>query len=595
MIFLRRQKTSDLWWFIVIRLILATSSIPSIYGWIPTTSLATYHHRIPIDYPRAFHFNPKALPRSSISSSLTTLDENQYHDETEDSSSVVGTVNGVISNVNPRRETAIQEENRTDDNSRHADFNDPVYEMNLQLSQLAVECSRRNTTASRLAYEVFRSIPNPDTVSYNSVLHALTKASSKEDPDAAKVVQDLLYEMEEIHQLQVERNQQWYERNRRGNLTTNELSEGPPRIRVKPNVRSYSTVMDAWGRQETLEGAQRAQALLSHLQERYAQTGDLALQPNAISYNTVMNAWAKSGGQLQAAEQCELLLQQMGDMADVISYNAVLHAWARSGAPDAGRMAERLLRDMKKVQPNGRTYTTVMDAWSRSYGCKDSAQRAYDLLQEMESLEGAQGNNETNKVDLKPNFVSYSTVINAYALSKTEPFKAHKAYSLLQRMVRMYKETKDPSIRPNRVVYNSVLNACATSNPNSIRDTAEAENLNLPTIPDMVRVIYHQLLIDESLKPDHYTFGTVFKAIANSFWGEPDQVDFCRQVFREACDRGQVTFGVLFQLRQAAPNDVYRTLLPQNAYNPQNGHFSLKHIPHDWTRNVRENSKRRSR
>jgi hypothetical protein len=279
------------------------------------------------------------------------------------------------------------------------------------------------------------------------------------------------------------------------------------------------------------------------------------------------------------------LLEEMGVLANVISYNAVIHAYARSGYPDAGQRAEKLLRDMW-IKPNSRTYSSVMDAWSRSSGCADSAERANALLVELEEM-------VTEDESMKPNCVSYSIVINAYALSKTEPFKAHKAFSLLQRMVELSKD--DPNVLPNRVTYNSVLNACATTCPIMYKDNLEKLGMDLPTLPAMVRTLYGQLFeIDGSIKPDQYTFGTVLKAIANLFWGEPDQIDFCKEVFKEACRRGEVSFGVLFQLRQAAPADVYRDLLPKGACRPDNGHFLMQNIPKDWTRNIRDDSRRRN-
>jgi hypothetical protein len=463
-----------------------------------------------------------------------------------------------------------------------------TYRINLQIGQYASSSSPRNQGAGRSAYELLRTLQDPDTVSYNSCLSALAKTSSRNYQKSASLGQDLLQEMEELHALQIEKNQEWYQKNHDGKLDQEELSMGPPRIRVKPNVRSYSTVMDAWGRQGTQDGAQKAQELLDRLSSKYQVTNDLAMQPNAISYNTVINAWAKAGAKEEGALQCEALLEDMGNLSDVISYNGVLHAWARSGAPNAGERAENILRDMWHVQPNGRTYTTVMDAWSRSHGCDDSAARAYSLLLESEELAANEGDES-----MKPNCISYATVINAYALSKTEPLKAHKAFRLLQRM------NQNPDIRPNHVAYNSVLNACATSCPNVYQENLQRVDTEypLPTLPEMVRTLYQQLIDDQnqgsSLQPDHYTFGTVLKAIANLFWGEPDQVEFCQQVFQEACQRGQVTFGVLFQLRQAAPSEVYRKMLPSNAYNPDNGHFNMQNIPKDWTKNVRDVGQRR--
>ena len=468
-----------------------------------------------------------------------------------------------------------------------------TYAINLQIAKLAQASSMRNKTAAGMAYDLLRKQRSPDTVAYNSVLKALAKTSSLHHKNAAVLAATLLEEMEDLHEVQAKENKEWYDRLNAENLTEEELSVGPPRIRVKPNVRTYSTVIDAWGKQSNPLAAQQAQDLLERLQEKYEESGDVAMQPNAITYNTVINGWAKSGALVEGTEKCEALLKEM-ETPDVISFNAVLHAWARSGLPNAGERAEHLLREMTKgdrpVQPNGRTYTTVMDAWSRSHlGCTDSARRAHTLLKEMEELSAGDPDSP-----VKPNYVSYSTVINAYALSKTEPLKAHKAFSLLNRMNRLTKGGYT-DVRPNRVTYNSVLNACATSCPTAVENLMKEKNLDhkLPTLPDMVRTLYNQLLDEEHnnrLMPDHFTFGTVLKAVANLFWGEPDQVEFGKMVFEEACARGQVSFGVLWQLRQAMPIDIYRELLPPQAL--QQEKTLMNHIPKDWKYNVREESRR---
>ena len=194
---------------------------------------------------------------------------------------------------------------------------------------------------------------------------------------------------------------------------------------------------------------------------------------------------------------------------------------------------------------------------------------------------------------MKPNKISYSTVINAYALSK-DPLKAHKAFSILQRMHQLHK-AGDDQVRPNTVTYNTVLNSCASSCPIAVKDKLEQQGLDkLPSLPEMVRKLYKQMVEkDAYLKPDHFTFGTVLKGVENLFWGEEDQVEFGKLVFREACERGQVSFGVLSHLRQALPVEVYRELLPPEATCPNRPEALLNHIPPEWTRNVRDGRSRR--
>jgi pentatricopeptide repeat protein len=477
-----------------------------------------------------------------------------------------------------------------------------TYEINLQIAQLAEQCiKRKSTTAAVQAVNLLRTMSHPDTVAYNSVLKVLAKLSPcmlqidacgrKQKTTAASLALNILDEMKDLFRKQLADNKEWYKKNTHtkvaaaaaaallppGSVATSEatLAAGPPRVRVKPNVRSYSTVMDALARTGKVESAEQAEDLLQELHDVYYNTNDLAMQPNLITYNTVLTAWAKAaaaaantgsnntgngntGSVPNAAAHCLRILEYMPMTPDTISYNTVLHAVARSGWSDTGERAEGLLRSMSEqgVAVNARSYTTCMDAWSQS-GCPD---RAHALLVEMEELY-----EQTRDPQLLPNCISYSTVIHAYANSK-ERDKAMHAHAIFQGMLAK-------GIKPNSVTYNNVLNCFATS---------KHHQPELQLI-DMVEKLYYQVVAEDL--PDHYTFGTVLKACCNLFW---EDVEFAPAVFREACERGHVSSGVLWQLRQAVPVDTYRELVG-------NDQIAWTELPRKWTRNVRDDRMRRKR
>lgn len=235
------------------------------------------------------------------------------------------------------------------------EIGEKTYETNLKIAELANRCTRRNIDAAKEAISLLRSLEAPDTVSYNSVLKALARTSSPANKDAADQAVALLEEMEDLNREQSSANQEWYGRLSESSLDDEEVSLGAPRVWVKPNYRTYSTVMDACARKQSISSAQQAQDLLDRLKEKYDQTGDLAFFPSTITYNTVINGWAKAGAGEEGAIICEDLLNEMEGFADVISYNAVLHAWARSDVPDAGERAEKILRSMDTVKPNARS------------------------------------------------------------------------------------------------------------------------------------------------------------------------------------------------------------------------------------------------
>lgn len=196
---------------------------------------------------------------------------------------------------------------------------------------------------------------------------------------------------------------------------------------------------------------------------------------------------------------------------------------------------------------------------------------------------------------MTPDFFSYSSVINAFALAKSEPLKAHTSFLFLQRMNKLGKANR--RLRPNLVVYNTALNACATSCPIQVKSKLEEENREkqLPSLPLIVRTLYDQVTQDVDFKPDHVTYGTVLKAVANLFLGEPDQVEFGKKVFQGACDSGQVSVGVVSQLRQAVPIDVFREMLPDECISPENRGIVANKLPEEWVCNLRESTRKRSR
>lgn len=455
-----------------------------------------------------------------------------------------------------------------------------THSVNLELAALATEAAQYRHKARSIgskAVALFDAISLKDTVAYNSFLKVLAKVSpALINGTPAPVLADAAFaEMQRVHAGQRAANAAWYERLAAALLSDAEISAGPPRIRVKPNARTVATLMDAYGRLGTPEGARRTEDLLDALRDAWvASDHSVSLAPNLVCYNTVLTAWAKAGGSL-AATNCLRLFDRLPVPPDRISYNAVLHAVARSGWRDAGARAEAILKDdmmqfaaagcgggddetaaiVVAVTPNARSYTTCMDAWGQGGQFPD---RAHALLTELQNMHRATGDE-----GLRPNIYSYTTVIHAYAASK-HACKAAAAYAVFTDMI-------DAGVAPNRVAYNSLLNCCATSTPH-------------PELVDMVETLYRQLLQLRTDGPDHVTFGTVLKACCNLLWKDES---FAVAVFTEACDRGQVSSGVLWQFRQAVPIDIYRKLIGDDQ-------TLWIDLPEAWTCNVREERGRRT-
>ncbi len=510
---------------------------------------------------------------------------------------------------------------------------DITYQANMQIKEIireARQISRSKTgkhgpsraVMAKRILDRLEELDRADTITYNLVINAFAKSSV---PDSAKRAQKILTRMQKVYQKQLEK------------AAEEEDQVDPDIPLVKPNVRTYSTVIDAYSRTSTLEGAEVAQSLLENLRMLHQSTGDEELKPNVISYNSVINAWAKTGT-LQGAEMALKLLDVMeeGGIADVISYNAVIHAWARCGSKECGDMAESILKRMKEkykeeqneenisvyspsIRPNFRSYSSVIDAWSRSTQ-PNAPRRAQAILDEMEKAYL-----ETGDTSIQPNTVTYSSVINAHARSRDMENKAVAALQVLKRMQELYDSGVNKNAQPSIVSYNSVLNACATTfgtvrRYNSRRrddDEDETEckgddvsfghssillsddddaveqvviNESQSLALGIVKTLYNELTNPNSdISPDHFTYGTVLKACANLMSpGDDEATAFIREVFEQCCEDGQVSFGVCFQLRQASPVDLYRELIPEEAMDVTNGHFLIDQMPSYWSRNLKE-------
>jgi hypothetical protein len=199
---------------------------------------------------------------------------------------------------------------------------------------------------------------------------------------------------------------------------------------VKPNVKDYNAVIDAWSKSGAEEAGQKAEQILDHMQMLYDQTGDVMLKPNVRSYNSAINAWAKSRAR-DSAERAERLLFQLEK-----------------------RFKEESQFDL---QPDIHSYSTVVNAWARSvaYG---KAERAQEIYKHMMDLFRA-GN-----MQVRPNIVIYNALLNACAYTVGSDVQEQtRAIEIASETFREIEQS--PFCHPDQVTYGTFLKVCATQMP----------------------------------------------------------------------------------------------------------------------------------
>jgi pentatricopeptide repeat protein len=299
---------------------------------------------------------------------------------------------------------------------------------------------------------------------------------------------------------------------------------------VKPNVVSFSTVINGWAKcsSEEAGAAKRAEKIFNLMLEEY-KGGNEDAKPNSISYCSLIDACVKSRdrGSLERAEDI---------------YNGIYQNYV--GEND----------DMK---PSTVLANQIMDAWSKS-GQDCGGEKSEGMLNRLITLYKEYGDAE-----FKPNDRSFTIVINAYAKSRRFR-KAKKAREILDQMISAYKDGNSAA-KPNVFSFTAVINACAFT---------VGDDLEKNEAMQIAIAAYKLLGVYDS--PNHVTYSCFLKACLNLIPKGPSQESALITVFKKCREHGQVTDMILKLL--------LRTLTPQQVEKivGVNGTISIENIPDDW-------------
>ena len=340
-------------------------------------------------------------------------------------------------------------------------------------------------------------------------------------------------------------------------------------------------MINAWAKVGSTEAAEKAEALLQHMNRAPPQgtSGVEVIRPDSVVYNAVINAWASSGDS-RAGEKALALLREMKEVAetegldtnpDSVTYNTILSAWAHSGNDNAARQTEKIVQEMRNAvkesphtaaAPNTVSYNNVLHAWSKSK-IPGSVTRAHKVLNYMI---------KSGDKSIAPDIVSFTSVLNAYAKSK-EPNKGRMARKLLDQLLTQYRTTRNPDLRPTNIPFNAVLNACAFSALGTpLEEQREALKIAVETFTNMRK---------SNVSPDTVTYGNLLKCFANLMPQGQVRYDMALQIFERCCEDGQVGVLAWNEVRRAVPNPI---LAKQFNLKASPSSLQVNDLPRKWRR-----------
>ena len=246
--------------------------------------------------------------------------------------------------------------------------------------------------------------------------------------------------------------------------TSSELDDDDDTL--KPNVRTYSMVMNAWANVAKVERESGEDAALhcEEILEKMEKAGesDISVRPNLVAYVTSITCWARTNNVEYAASKAEHILNRMVDLyynehtselpsldgnvnkaSHDAPFNSVITAYARSSDPYATERALAVLERLEAspiISPTVTTYNAVIDACAKH----GEPERALEVLNKMKQM------------SIVPDSTSYDTVLNAFAKCEKEG-SAERAYEYLCQLL----EEEESNFTPSDRSYSTIINGFA--------------------------------------------------------------------------------------------------------------------------------------
>jgi hypothetical protein len=393
----------------------------------------------------------------------------------------------------------------------------------------------------------------PNTISFTNAITAWARCTRK---DSAKRAQALLDQMLHLYSSDNNSDGKW--------------------DHIKPNKISYNSVITAWARSNERGSARQAEELLRNMYDFYNNESGLDpnCKPDARSFNAVINAVARSRDK-NCADRAKFLLDEMGRLynegdddllPDALTFGAIINAYANSLEPGSSDKAAQLLMHMESLysmgfeqaKPTTFVYNACMNAFAKdplicvidemrqqqaegggnSTSLLNRAEKAEQLLDSMEKRY-----NQEKDWRIKPDIISYSTVINAHANSGTCTAGVN-ADGILRRMLHRYL-MGDTKCRPNAIVFTAAIKAHSTSINATLSELDDLEDKEsrvqkleqIKASAKRCEDLLQELCLlglgfgnDSSMKPSSVTFELVIGALTLAEeWGAVKRITALRE------------------------------------------------------------------
>ena len=234
------------------------------------------------------------------------------------------------------------------------------------------------------------------------------------------------------------------------------------------------------------------------------------------SVDAILDAMYASSDRGMKAKAREFEDELQHTHAQTFWLTRIVNAWARSPDVRAVENAEFVLQEMKNlfqvgydyVKPNTVTYNSVINCLAHSKDSRNAAERSEELIKEMWHLVETRENSF-----VRPSTITYSSVIKAWSKSDDYKNKGERAEALLRNQWHRYQLGND-KCKPDGRTYNNVVATWAHSKSNIGYERAKA-------LVDEMWTLYNQEQ-DKEMKPNKVTMTFLLTSLAYASRNDPD-------------------------------------------------------------------------
>jgi len=323
---------------------------------------------------------------------------------------------------------------------------------------------------------------------------------------------------------------------------------------IRPDGVTYNSVTNAFARRGDFNGASAVFAMQTN---DFKKKGNAKAKPDVYTFTTMINACSRcksnksnnnqsNNPRKGVSETAEKLLTTMqdwharGDLEhgpSVVTYNTVINCFSKSNAQHAPERARNILESMvsryesessntsinananggEVVRPNAITYNSVLNAYARQ-GDVEGATEVFEMMK---------NDFRSGNTGAKPQVQTYNILINAWSKSNKED-APQQAESLLKEIVRTQSEGKfEHGEGPDIITYSAVINCYSKSRardgPSRARKlletmVSEYENGGKKDIVRPDKVVYGAVMNAHARQGDTKGATEVFEMMKNDYY-----------------------------------------------------------------------------